>query len=60
MKQWTKCIIEGHYYKIDVVNPEIDPKLPEDKYYVKCQRCNNRILIHDKCYYARKEGIYKL
>lgn len=56
----TPCLIQGHYYKMVAINTELQDKIPEDKYYVKCQRCGNTILIHDKCYYQRKDGTYKL
>jgi len=53
MIELTKCVIEGHYYKIDLGdNRQID--LSADfigkpfTYFVKCQRCGKRILINDK------------
>jgi DNA-directed RNA polymerase subunit RPC12/RpoP len=47
------CFISGHYYKAD-------SDTNQETFYVKCQRCNKRILIHDKSYHGRKEGTYKL
>lgn len=59
--EFTKCIIEGHRYNIDthLQEQEQQQESPEF-YYVKCQRCSKRIKIHDKVYYQRREGTYKL
>jgi hypothetical protein len=40
----TRCIIEGHYYKSIDTNKD----LPKGQYYVKCQRCGDIRIIHDK------------
>lgn len=55
MKSNTDCFISGHYYIIDSPIDSIT-----GSYYVKCQRCNNRIAVNDKCYQQRKDGTYKL
>lgn len=51
------CIINGHNY---TMIEDVTKKLNEDWYYVKCIRCGDKRKIHDKVYYDRKEGNYKL
>ena len=51
METLDPCKLSGHYYIFDT-NQDTDPKVPamyyQDKYYVKCKRCNHRILVTDK------------
>jgi len=55
LDNWSRCVIESHYYKVDSpINEE------DGSYYAKCQRCNIRILITDKSFEDRKTGAYKL
>ena len=44
----TMCIINGHYYKEerDYTNPY--HPLDKNSYYIKCERCGDRRIIHDK------------
>lgn len=63
----TRCGIEGHYYKVDLGNRQIeyDAGIKELEaigavFYVKCVRCGHRILINDKTYEMRQKGEYVL
>ena len=51
------CIISGHNY---TMIKDVTKTLEEDHYLVKCVRCGDIRLIHDKSYYDRKAGNYKL